>query len=469
MNGSAERFPDGFLWGAATASYQIEGAVHADGRGESIWDRFSHTPGKVFNGDTGDVACDHFHRFADDVALMADLGLQAYRFSIAWPRVQPGGSGALNQAGLDFYRRLLEALHAAGIRPFPTLYHWDLPQELEDAGGWPARDTARRFADYAVAVHEALGDLAEDWSTLNEPWCSAFLGYASGVHAPGRIDHAASVRAAHHLLLGHGLAVRAMREQRPDQRFGITLNLYPVDALSADPLDIAGARRVDGIANRIFLDPVLGRGYPADVLETIAPISGTDFILDGDEATIAAPIDALGVNYYSRHYVRADGSSSPVPPTTGPDAAQYDPSWVGAGDVAKLSTGLPRTAMGWEVDADGLYETLVRLQRDYDAPTLYVTENGAAYDDVVGHDGRIADHDRLAYLRDHFAAARRAIADGVDLGGYFVWSLLDNFEWGYGYGKRFGIVHVDYDTLVRTPKASAHWYRRVIAANAVVD
>jgi len=448
-------FPDGFLWGTATASYQIEGAVREGGRGESIWDRFSHTPGRVRNGDTGDVACDHYHRWRDDVALMGELGVNAYRFSLAWPRLMPDGSGALSVAGLDFYSRLIDELLATGIVPWVTLYHWDLPQVLEDAGGWPARDTAARFAEYAVAVHEALADRVERWTTLNEPWCSAFLGYASGHHAPGRTEPAAAVRAAHHLLLGHGLAVAAMRGHRPDQHFGITLNLYPVDPASADPADVDAARRVDGVCNRLFLDPVLRGRYPADVLGDLEPIAGSGLVGAGDEEVIGAPLDFLGVNYYSRHVVAASG-----------DGAR-DPAWVGADDVVKLRTGRPVTAMGWEIDAPGLHEALLRVTQDYGGLPLYVTENGAAYADDVSPGGAVHDPARTAYLADHFRAAHRALADGVDLRGYFVWTLLDNFEWAWGYDRRFGLVHVDFATQERTVKDSGDWFGGVCATNAV--
>ncbi|HLU59364.1 MAG TPA: GH1 family beta-glucosidase [Pseudonocardia sp.] len=451
-------FPDGFVWGTATAAYQIEGAATEDGRGASIWDTFSHTPGAVRDGDTGDVACDHYHRYREDVGLMRELGIGAYRFSLAWPRLQPQGRGPLHPGGVGFYDRLLDELHAAGIRPWVTLYHWDLPQALEDAGGWPERDTALRFAEYAAAVHERFADRIPDWTTLNEPWCSAFLGYASGVHAPGRRDPAASLRAAHHLLLGHGLAVEAMRSTRPDLRYGITLNLYPTVAASADPADAEAARRVDGQSNRLFLDPLLAGRYPADVLADLEPIAGTAHIRDGDEKQIAVPLDVLGVNYYTRHVVRGGKPDEDF---------ERDASWVLAPDVEKVRTGAPRTEMGWEIHPDGLYDTLVRVSRDYDAPPLFVTENGAAFADVVDADGRVRDQQRIDFLDGHFRAAARAIADGVDLRGYFVWSLMDNFEWAWGYARRFGLVHVDYATQQRTPKDSARWFAGVARANGI--
>ena len=458
---ATDAFPSGFLWGTATASYQIEGGVDEGGRGESIWDRFAHTPGRILNDDTGDVAADHYHRYREDVALMGELGLNAYRFSIAWPRLQPGGSGPLSGDGLGFYERLVDELLGAGIRPWVTLYHWDLPQALEDAGGWPIRDTALRFADYAVAIHERLADRVTDWTTLNEPWCSAFLGYASGHHAPGRTEPAASIAAVHHLLLGHGMAVAAMRSARPEQRYGITLNLYPVTTVSDDADDLDAARRVDGLSNRLFLDPVLRGQYPDDMRDDLEPIAGSEFIANGDAESIAAPIDFLGVNYYSRHVVRAARADRTS------DSARHEPAWVGANDVEKLDTGKPKTRMGWEIDATGLYDVLRRLTDEYDAPPLYVTENGAAFVDEVTSDGEVHDADRVAYLDAHFRAAKQAIDDGVDLRGYFVWTLIDNFEWSWGFDRRFGVVHIDFATQRRTIKDSGRWLAGVAAANGV--
>jgi beta-glucosidase len=446
--------PTGFLWGAATAAYQVEGAADEDGRGRSIWDTFSHTPGRVQDGDTGDVAVDHYHRYREDVALMADLGLSSYRFSVAWPRIQPDGRGRVDRRGLDFYRRLVDELLSAGIEPWVTLYHWDLPQALEDAGGWPERDTAERFADYAATVHGALSDRVTYWTTLNEPWCSAFLGYASGVHAPGRRDPAAAVRAAHHLMLGHGLAVERMRGG--NSKLGVTLNLYDVGAASDSPADHDAARRIDGVQNRLFLDPILLGRYPDDVVRDLAAVTDQAHVRDGDLATIAAPLDLLGVNYYTRHVVAAG------------EGAGRGSAWVESEHVHAVETGLPRTAMGWDVDPAGLGALLRRLHREYPAILLYITENGAAYDDVVAPDGGVHDAERVAYLRAHLAECHGAIADGVPLRGYFAWSLMDNFEWAYGYAKRFGLVHVDYATQRRTPKDSAHWYRAASRANAVV-
>nr|WP_033279170.1 GH1 family beta-glucosidase [Streptomyces sp. NRRL F-525] len=444
-------FDPGFLWGAATSSYQIEGAVTVDGRGPSIWDTFAATPGAVRGGDTGAVAADHYHRFPEDIALMAQLGLRAYRFSLAWPRIQPTGSGPVNQRGLDFYRRLTDTLLDHGIQPWPTLYHWDLPQSLEDAGGWPVRDTAERFAEYAALAHEALGDRITHWTTLNEPWCSAFLGYATGRHAPGRREPAAAVRAAHHLLLAHGLAAEAIRDDA--SHVGVTLNLTHVTPLSADPADLDAARHVDGMQNRLFLDPLLRGAYPDDVLDDLREVTGADHIRDGDLKRIGAPLDHLGVNYYAPMLVA--GSTGPV-----------QSAYVGSPSVRVADGGRPRTAMGWEIDERGLLDLLLRLKADYPAVPLYITENGAAFDDVVEEDG-VHDADRIAYLDGHLRSCARAIGQGVPLEGYFVWSLLDNFEWSFGYGPRFGIVHVDYATQRRTPKDSARWYAEVIRSGGL--
>jgi beta-glucosidase len=444
-------FPDGFGWGVASASYQIEGAVAEDGRLPSIWDTFSHTPGKVQGGDTGDVADDHYHRWAEDLDLIASLGVGRYRFSLAWPRLQPTGSGALNEAGVDFYSRLVDGLLERGVEPWATLYHWDLPQALQDAGGWPERDTAERFAEYANRVYERLHDRVRFWTTLNEPWCSAFLGHAQGRHAPGVQDDDAAMRAAHHLLLGHGLAIEAMRAHGdPESRFGLTLNLYPVDPASDDPADADAASRIDALANRLFLDPVLLGRYP----DGVPPLP----VQPGDEARIAAPIDVLGINYYSRHIVRAGGDDNGVPSP-----------WVGSRDVEFVKRGLPTTEMGWEIDAQGLHDVLTRVHREYPSIPLHVTENGAAFPDRVTAEGTVPDPDRVAYLDSHFRAAHRAIADGVDLRGYFVWTLMDNFEWGFGYSKRFGLFHVDYETLDRTPKDSARWFAEVTRRNGLAD
>jgi beta-glucosidase len=452
-------FPAEFLWGSATAAYQIEGAAGEDGREPSIWDTFSHTPGKVLAGDTGDVADDHYHRYQSDVEAMARLGLQAYRFSISWPRVLPGGR--LNQKGADFYSRLVDALLERDIAPVATLYHWDLPQHLEDAGGWPVRETALRFAEYAEQIGRVLGDRVQMWTTLNEPWCAAFLGYAAGVHAPGRTDPAAALAAAHHLNLGHGLAVRALRGVvSPSARHSVTLNLHQVRG------DADAVRRVDAVANRIFLEPMLNAVYPADLVSGTAQITDWSFVRDGDEASIAAPIDVLGVNYYAPAQVRQWNGTGERDTSDGHGLGPGSP-WVGCDNVEFVALPGPYTEMGWPIDATGLTELLHRVHREYPNLPIMITENGAAFDDKLEADGRVHDDPRIAYLRDHLAAVADAIAAGVDVRGYFAWSLLDNFEWAYGYSKRFGLIHVDYDSQERTWKDSAHWYRDVIAANAL--
>ncbi|MFY1627438.1 GH1 family beta-glucosidase [Micromonospora sp. WMMD723] len=454
-------FPPGFLWGAATAAYQIEGAAAEGGRTPSIWDTFSHTEGRVVSGHTGDVACDHYHRMPDDVRLMAELGLKSYRFSVSWPRVQPGGTGGVNQEGLDFYRRLVDELLANGIEPWLTLYHWDLPQPLEDAGGWPARDTAGRFADYASLVADAVGDRVKYWTTLNEPWCSAFLGYGSGAHAPGRSDGADSVRAGHHLMLGHGLAVQALRAKLPQAQLGVTVNLYPVTPASDAPGDVDAARRIDGLANRFFLDPLLRGSYPADLTADLAEVTDFGHVRDGDLEIISTPLDLVGINYYSRHVVAA--------PVAGEEPEKYwrAPScWPGSEDVRFVTRGVPVTDMDWEIDAPGLVETLRRVHEEYTDLPLYVTENGSAFVDTV-QDGRVDDVDRLAYFDAHLRASHEAIAAGVPLRGYFAWSLMDNFEWAWGYTKRFGMIWIDYDTQARIPKSSARWYAEVIRRNGL--
>lgn len=436
-------FPADFLWGAATSSYQIEGAVDEDGRTPSIWDTFAATPGRVDQGDTGAVAVDHYHRYREDVALMADLGLNAYRFSVAWPRVQPDGIGSGNAPGIAFYDRLVDELLAKGITPWTTLYHWDLPEALEQAGGWPVRDTAERFADYTAIIAEALGDRVKHWITLNEPWCAAFLGYASGIHAPGRTDPADAVAASHHLMLGHGLAVQRLRDIVPDAQVGVTVNLYPVSPLDDSGRHDDAVRRIDGLMNRWFLDPLLKGSYPKDVLHDLAAVTDAAFVLDGDSDVIAQPLDFLGVNYYTRHVVGAG-------------------LWPGSSDVRfHLNNGLETTATGWDIDPQGLVDILSRVQRDYPAIPVYLTENGAAFDDVA-IDGVVHDANRIEFLESHLASLATLRRQGMDIRGYFAWSLLDNYEWSEGYAKRFGIVHVDYETQKRTPKDSANWYADLI-------
>ncbi|MCK1820025.1 GH1 family beta-glucosidase [Streptomyces sp. XM83C] len=457
---SALVFPQDFLWGSATASYQIEGAAAEDGRTPSIWDTFSRTPGRVRNGDTGDIATDHYHRWREDVALMAELGLGAYRFSLAWTRIQPTGRGPAVQRGLDFYRQLVDELLEKGIQPVATLYHWDLPQELEDAGGWPERSTAERFAEYAALAADALGDRVKTWTTLNEPWCSAFLGYGSGVHAPGRTDPVAALRAAHHLNLGHGLAVEALRGALPsDARCSVTLNIHHVRPLTGSDADADAVRRIDALANRVFTGPMLQGAYPEDLLKDTAALTDWSFVRDGDLARINQPLDFLGVNYYTPTVVSAaDGTGTHT--ADGHGNSPYSP-WPGADDVAFHQPPGERTAMGWAIDASGLYDLLHRLAADFPGTPMVITENGAAFDDYADPDGRVNDPARIAYVRDHLAAVHRAIGDGVDVRGYFLWSLLDNFEWSHGYSKRFGAVYVDYPTGRRIPKASARWYAEV--------
>lgn len=467
---SGRTFPADFLWGSATASYQIEGAVTEDGRGPSIWDTFSATPGKVLNGDTGAVAADHYHRVDEDVALMKDLGLHAYRFSIAWPRVQPTGSGAFNPKGLDFYSRLVDQLRGADIAPVVTLYHWDLPQPLEDAGGWPNRDTAYRFADYARKVAEVLGDRVEIWTTFNEPWCSSYLGYASGVHAPGRHSHADSLAAAHHLNLAHGLGGRAILDVLPDAKLSITLNLHVTRAASTAPEDVDAKRRIDNLANEVFLQPVLEGRYPEELLADTASVTDWSFVQDGDAELCKVPLSVLGINYYSTGLVKKrEGEYVPGDGKPGPDGHKSSPvsPWPAADDVEWLPQPGPYTAMGWNIEPEGLTELLVDVHTRYPDVPLAVTENGAAFYDTVAEDGRVHDVDRVTYLHDHIDAVGDAIDKGVDVRGYFVWSLMDNFEWAYGYDRRFGIVHVDYDTLVRTRKDSSYWYAELVRTNTI--
>ncbi|MEU3524588.1 GH1 family beta-glucosidase [Streptomyces sp. NPDC038707] len=437
-------FPPDFLWGAATAAYQIEGAVAEDGRAPSIWDTFSHTPGKIANGDNGDVACDHYHRWREDLGLMRQLGLNAYRLSVAWPRVIPGGTGPVNAKGLAFYDELVDSLLAAGITPSVTLYHWDLPQALQDRGGWPERDTAQAFAEYASVVAGRLGDRVTLWTTLNEPSCSAWIGHLEGTMAPGWTDLTAAVRASCHLLLGHGLATEAIRAAAPGARVGIVNNLSTVHPATDRPEDVAAARRHDGHVNRWWLDPVHGRGFPADMRDTY----GVELPLDdADLSTIAAPLDWLGLNYYFPAYI-ADDPDGPAP---------Y------ARSVRR--DGVPRTGMDWEIDASGIETLLLRLTEEYGARALYVTENGSAFPDVVRPDGSVADPERQDYLERHLAACASAVRGGAPLAGYFAWSLLDNFEWAYGYDKRFGLVHVDYRTQVRTIKGSGRRYADLVRAH----
>ena len=446
-SGPRPTYPPGFKFGAATAAYQIEGAWDEDGRGESIWDRFCRTPGAVLNGDDGNVACDHYHRWRGDLDLLAAMRIESYRFSIAWPRVQPDGRGALNRKGVRFYRKLVEGLLERGIEPVATLYHWDLPQALQDTGGWAERDTAERFAEYAGQMAAELGDVVAQWITHNEPWVVAFLGHAEGRKAPGIRDWPTALRVSHHLLVSHGLAVQALRGGTPaGTPVGITLNLHPQRPVSDSEEDRAAARIADGYANRWFLDPVFRGSYPEDLLERFGRRFGPpESVEPGDLALTAQPIDFLGVNYYFPLRVQADPSRVPL------GIAHADP--VG-----------PLTTMGWEQDPSGLHEILTRVRRDYGDIPIYITENGAAFDDGNVVEGFVDDPARVRYLEGHLAALVRAIAEGVDVRRYFAWSFLDNFEWEHGYQQRFGIVHVDYATQRRVPKRSGLWYRDHIAA-----
>jgi beta-glucosidase len=453
-NGSRAHFPRGFLWGAATSAYQIEGAFDADGRGESIWDRFCRTPGKVADGTTGDVACDHFHRWREDVGLMKHLGLQAYRFSISWPRVLPEGRGTVNERGLDFYSRLVDELLEAGITPFATLFHWDLPQRLQDDGGWPSRATADAFLEYVEAATRRLGDRVRHWITHNEPWCASLLSHQVGRHAPGWTDWPAALAASHHLLLSHGAAVPIVRAHSPRAEVGITLNLTPAEPASPSRADRDACRHFDGYFNRWFLDPLHGRDYPADMVRDYAdagrlPADWSRIVRPRDLEAIAVPTDFLGVNYYNRAVVRSEVPEAENLPRT-----------------VFLAPEAEWTEMGWEVHPDGLYHILCRVHFDYGPRRIFVTENGASWTDEPEPSGRVRDEKRRVFVKEHLRAARRAVEAGVPLHGYFVWSLLDNFEWDRGYSQRFGIVWVDYATQRRTPKDTALWYRRVIAGNS---
>jgi beta-glucosidase len=450
-------FPENFLWGAATASYQVEGAVDEDGRGTSIWDTFSHTPGKIHHGDTGDIACDQYHRLEEDLNLMSELGLQAYRFSVAWPRIQPEGSGPVNQNGLDYYRRLVDGLRQRSIEPMLTLYHWDMPQALEDLGGWTNRETSERFADYSEIVYEALSDSVGFWITLNEPWVSAWMGYGLGVHAPGHKDSSKALAATHHLLLGHGLAMERMRSAGDGNQLGVTLNLHPAHPSRDREADREAARRVDGQANRLYLDPLFRGEYPEDIFSYYQE-RGADlsFVNDVDLEKISVPLDFLGINYYFRNSVRD---------AQGEDLLNLPFADLGARTV--IPHDAEKTAMGWPVEPEGLTEILVRIKEDYADVPIYVTENGRAVSDYIDPEGDVDDEERVSYLDAHFRAAHEAMDRGVDLRGYMVWSFLDNFEWAEGYSKRFGIVFVEYGMQRRVPKASARWYSEVIRRNGL--
>lgn len=442
-------FPEEFVWGAATSAYQIEGAWEEDGKGEHIWDRFCHTPGKIKNGDTGDIACDHYHRWQEDVQLMKKLGIRAYRFSISWGRIFPEGRGEIITAGIDFYNRLVDELLQNGIEPFITLYHWDLPQVLQDHGGWPNRATAEAFVEYADLVSKELGDRVKQWMTFNEPFVSAWLGYMDGQHAPGHKDVDEMLAAAHHLLLAHGLSVPVIRNNVPNAQVGIVLNLSSLMPASRSTADRTATWLHDGIVNRWYLDPLEGRGYPLDMVKHFG--RPMEFVQEGDLPIIAVPIDYLGINYYTRGIVRSKEISE----------AENDPQ--------TLFPNPDPTDMGWEVYPQGLFDILARVHFDYNFPQLYITENGAAYPDQLDEDGQVADPLRIEYYREHLKAVSQAIEIGVPINGYFAWSLLDNFEWAHGYKMRFGLIYVDYETQQRVLKNSAKYYREVIKANQVIE
>ena len=441
---TSNQFPSGFVWGAATASYQIEGAWNEDGKGENIWDCFSHTPGKIANGDTGDIACDHYHRWRDDISLMKEIGLHAYRFSISWSRLIPEGCGEVNQAGIDFYSQLVDKLLENEIEPYLTLYHWDLPQALQDPGGWPVRSTAEAFVEYTDLVSRKLGDRVKHWMTFNEPFVSAWVGHLDGHHAPGHKNVDEMLAAAHHLLLAHGWAVPVIRANVPGSQVGIVVNLGGKVPASNSFADRAAAWREDGILNRWYLDPLAGRGYPLDIVQHYG--RSMDFIQADDMGSIAVPIDFLGVNYYTRGVVRSES----IPEVEN--------------EARTVFLNPNPTEMGWEVYPEGLYEILGRVHFDYNFPKIYITENGAAYPDVIDEMGKVEDPLRIAYIRDHLISVSKAIAVGVPVKGYFAWSLMDNFEWSYGYSKRFGLIYVDFETQRRILKSSARWYRDVIGA-----
>jgi len=455
MSSGRLTFPDGFMWGTATSAYQVEGAWNEDGKGESIWDRFAHTPGRIMDGSTGDVSCDHYHRWREDVALMKDLGLKAYRFSISWPRVWPAGRGRVNQKGLDFYSRLVDGLLEAGIEPFATLYHWDLPQILQDKGGWAERSTAEAFVDYTDVVSRRLGDRVKHWITHNEPFATAVLGHRVGMHAPGLSDLLTALKVSHNLLLSHGWAVPVLRRNSSGSEVGITLILFPLVPGSSNTTVPPVFRRLDGSFNRWFLDPLYGRRYPADIIAEYIeagylPADNVDFVKSGDFEAIASHTDFLGINYYSPVILRSE-----VTPEN-----ENEPM-----TLLYHGPGYEYTDIGMMVYPDGLRHLLNRLYFEYQIPKIYITENGASYSDGPDMKGRVRDQKRVRYLRDHLAAAHRALQSGVPLAGYFVWSLMDNFEWSFGYTQRFGIVWVDYENQKRILKDSALWYKQVIAEN----
>lgn len=446
------QFPKDFLWGTATSSYQIEGAADEDGKGESIWDRFCKISGNVNNGDTGAIACDHYHRYKDDIALLKSLGVQAYRFSVSWPRIFPEGYGKVNSKGLDFYKKLVDGLLENDITPMLTLYHWDLPQALQDIGGWTNRDVTDYFTEYSAYLFESLGDRVHHWLTHNEPWVASYLGYAEGEHAPGYHDFRAFVKASHHLLLSHGKTVSEFRRSKAKEgQIGITLNLEPAYPLYNDEEHRTAAKKKEGFLNRWFLDPVFKGRYPEDIRKIYDQHMSLDFIREGDLNVISQDTDFLGINFYSITTHIPDKSPEPE-------------------NVLKFKSvpvGKPQTDMGWEIDSNGLYDLLLQLKKEYGDIPLYITENGAACRDKINERNEIEDDDRIDYVKSHLSACSRAIENGVNLKGYFVWSLMDNFEWAFGYDKRFGIVYVDYETQKRTKKKSAYFYQDVIANNGI--
>jgi beta-glucosidase len=438
------QFPSDFVWGVATAAYQVEGAANEGGRGPSIWDTFSHTPGLSRNGDTGDIACDHYHRWESDLNLLSDLGIGSYRLSLSWSRLQPSGEGALNQEGVAFYRSLLKGLGARGIQALVTLYHWDLPQPLEDAGGWPNRQTAYRFAEFTSLVLAELGDLSDEWITINEPWCVSFLGYGTGAHAPGRKNMREAVAAAHHLNLAHGLALKEFRKFDLGLRVGISNIVTDIVPSSPSQEDELAVARLDAYNNRIFLDPVLLGDYSPIVRSVFEEFGFAELIIDGDLELISGPIDFVGINHYQRVIAWAEN---------------------GAGflNLRERPAEPAVTSFGWSVIPESLHDVLVRVSREFTTLPIYVTESGASFDDYIDPNGEVIDSERVSYFSGYLAAAGTAIQDGVNLKGYFAWSFLDNFEWAEGYSKRFGLVYVDYRTQERIPKRSAYWYRQLIA------
>ena len=456
---SVSQFPPGFLWGVATASYQIEGAADEDGRGKSIWDTFAHTPGKTSNGENGDRAVDHYHRYAEDVGLMSQIGINAYRFSIAWSRLLPEGTGAVNQAGVDFYRRLCKELSQAGITPVATLYHWDLPQALQDRGGWVNPESVSWFREYAKVAKDSLGDMVTTWATLNEPWCSAFLGHSAGEHAPGMTDTPSSFLVAHHLMLAHHSAVEAMRHTAPrdEDRLGIVLNLIPAWPQTDSDEDRAAARAADLVQNRMFSEAVLRGRYPTEVLDLFEHYGVAGQIDIESLASGRQPVDFLGVNYYNVNHIEHHPGADSMP------------AWPGTWGARMVRPPGTLTEMNWGVEPEGLTWMLERVARDHPGVPMMVCENGAAYVDHVGPDGSVDDPARIDYIKRHIAAVEVAIDRGADVRGYFLWSLMDNFEWARGYDKRFGIVRVDFETMARSLKASGLWYRDFLAGSATTD